>query len=129
MRRPNVFQWLWYAYGGKLPPSCAEWVLYDATCRTWVLRHFARALTQLGPLCVPLMFLPGPLEIRVASIVLGLFVGLFYSICFMGEAVEHRVIKHGHPPGLGRETREMYREVRRATREATGKHSWWDWLQ
>lgn len=125
-RRPNIVQWVWYAYGGKLPLRYAEWVLHDATCRTWVLRHFARAFAQLAPLCALLMFLPGPLEIRLMSIVLGLFVGLFYSACFMGETVEHRVIKHGHQPGIARETREMYREVRRATREASGKRQWWE---
>lgn len=121
-----MFQWIWYAYGGRLPQRHAEWVLHDATCRTWVLRHLARSLTQIAPFCALLMFLPGPLSIRLMSISLGLLVGLFYSVCYMGETVEHRVIKHGHPPGIGRETRELHREVRRTTRNAARKQQWWD---
>ncbi|SFT64533.1 hypothetical protein SAMN04487904_10523 [Actinopolyspora lacussalsi subsp. righensis] len=115
--RPNPPQWVWYTFGGKLPAHLAEWVLHDVTCRTWVLRHLLRALTQLAPFCVVVLLLPGPLYIRLSSVVLGLLVGLFYSISAMGESCEHRVIKHGYTPGIGRETRAMYREVRRATRD------------
>lgn len=110
--RPNPVQWIWYAFGGKLPARCAEWVLHDVTCPTWVLRHIARALTQMSPFCL-LILLPGPFSIRLMSIALGLFVGLFYSVCFMGEMAEHRVIKLGYPPGIARETRALRREMRR----------------
>ena len=110
--RPNPVQWVWYAFGGKLPDRCAEWVLHDVTCPTWVLRHVARALTQMSPFCL-LILLPGPLSIRLMSVALGLCVGLFYSVCFMGEMAEHRAIKHGYPPGIGRETRALRRGMRR----------------
>lgn len=125
--RPNPLQWVWYAFGGKLPARCAEWVLYDVTCRTWVLRHFMRALVQLAPFCVLLaVLLPGPMWITFWSILLGVLVGLFYSMCYMGEMAEHRVIKHGYPPGIGRETRAMYRAVRRETRNAARREPWWE---
>jgi hypothetical protein len=123
MHRPNAGQWVWYAFGGKLPDRHAEWVLHDVTCRTWVLRHVARALTQMSPFCL-LVLLPGPLWIRVMAVGLGLLVGLFYSVCFMGEMAEHRVIKHGYPPGIGRETRELHRDVRRVTRNAARRRLW-----
>jgi len=110
--RPNPVQWVWYAFGGRLPQRCAEWVLHDCTCPTWALRHVARALTQMSPFCL-LILLPGPFSIRLMSVALGLAVGLFYSVCFMGEMAEHRVIKHGYPPGIGRETRALRREMRR----------------
>ncbi|MDR7300184.1 DUF5313 family protein [Haloactinomyces albus] len=123
--RPNPLQWVWYAYGGKLPDRYAEWVLHDVTCRTWVLRQLARALTQLAPLCVVILLLPGPLWIRLMSVLLGLLVGVFYSLSAMVETTEHRVIKHGHPPGIGRETRALYRDARRATKHAARRHRWW----
>jgi hypothetical protein len=44
--------------------------------------------------------------------------GLFYAVCFMGEMAEHRVIKHGYPPGIGRETRALYRDAQRVTKQA-----------
>jgi hypothetical protein len=123
--RPNPAQWVWYAFGGKLPDRCAEWVLHDVTCPTWVLRHLARALTQLAPFCA-LVLLPGPLWIRLTSILLGLLVGLFYSICYMGETAEHRAIKHGFPPGVARDTRELRRDVRRAAKHGVGYRPWWE---
>lgn len=117
-QRPNPFQWVWYAFGGRLPERCCEWVLHDITCRTWVLRHLARSLTQLFPLYIVVLLLPGPLWIRLASLLLGVAVGLFYSVCYMEQTCEHRLLKHGHPPGIGQEMRGMFREVRRATRQA-----------
>lgn len=117
-RRPNPLQWVWYAFGGKLPDHLAEWVLHDVTCRTWVLRQLGRALTQLAPLCLVVLLLPGPLWIRLNTALLGLLVGVFYSLSAMVETAEHRVIKHGYPPGIGKETREMHKDVRRATRNA-----------
>jgi hypothetical protein len=122
-RRPSPAQWVWYAFGGRLPDRHAEWVLHDVTCRTWVLRHIARALTQMAPFCL-LVLLPGPWSIRLSAVALGLLVGLFYSVCFMNEMAEHRVIKQGYPPGIGRETRELYRDARRVTREAARRRMW-----
>lgn len=117
--RPNPAQWVWYTYGGRLPEHLAEWVLHDVTCRTWVLRHLARAITQLSPLCLIVLLLPGPLWIRLSSIGLGLLVGIFYSMSAMVETCEHRLIKHGYPPGIGRETRAIYRDMRRVSRGET----------
>ncbi|GAB2749957.1 hypothetical protein GCM10027174_25560 [Salinifilum aidingensis] len=123
--RPNPAQWVWYAFGGKLPDRHAEWVLHDVTARTWPLRHLARALTQLAPFCL-LVLLPGPLWIRVSAVALGLFVGLFYSFCYMGEAAEHRAIKHGYPPGMAREIRALGKDVRRAGKRGLNHRRWWE---
>lgn len=124
MHRPGPLRWVWYAYGGKLPERFAEWVLYDTTCRTWILRHVARSLTQMAPVLL-VLFLPGPLWIRWGTIVVGVLVGLFYSGCFMGEMAEHRLIKQGYQPGLGRETRALHREARRMTKYGD-KRPWWE---
>lgn len=123
--RPNPAQWVWYAFGGRLPHHCAEWVLHDVTCRTWFLRHLARAVTQLVPFFL-LVLLPGPLWIRVNAVLLGLLCGLFYSICYSGEAAEHRAIKHGHTPGTARETRQIARDVRRLGKHGPGYRPWWE---
>jgi Family of unknown function (DUF5313) len=50
--RPSPFRWLLYAVGRGLPPRNREWVLYDVTTRTWVLRHLLRATVQLAPVAV-----------------------------------------------------------------------------
>jgi hypothetical protein len=95
-----VLRWLWYALGGGLPPRYRTWVLYDATCRTWQLRHFARAFVQMSLIVVPvLLILPGPMWIRLVGILLGWLVALQYALFTMQESVEHRVRKAGYPLG------------------------------
>ncbi|MCW2494137.1 MAG: uncharacterized protein JWQ77_61 [Jatrophihabitans sp.] len=50
---------LWYCYGGHLPKTNHSWVLHDVTCRTWVLRHFARWMMVIVPVfCLYLAFMP-----------------------------------------------------------------------
>lgn len=124
--RPNPAQWVWYAFGGKLPQRCAEWVFHDATCPTWWLRHIARTLTQLLPFAAALMLFPGPLSIRLSALTLGLLVGIFYSLCLMGEMAEHRIIKHGYPPGIGRDTRALRKDMRRAAKYGFEHRPWWE---
>src|SRR5690242_12968954 len=103
--RPNPVHWLWYAVGGRLPAANREWVLYDLTSRTWVFRHLARALVQHSAWLL-LLLLPIPLDLRVWMIAVGVSVGLVFSLSFMEDASERRLIRHGFPAGLNRKIRE-----------------------
>jgi hypothetical protein len=96
---------LWYALGGRLPSSYREWVLYDLTSRSWVLRHLARALVQHS-VWLLLLFLPIPLDLRVWMLIAAVSVGLVFSLSFMEDASERRLIRHGFPVGLNRRIRE-----------------------
>jgi Family of unknown function (DUF5313) len=96
---------LWYAVGGSLPAAYHEWVLYDLTCRTWVLRHLARVQVMLSVWLV-LLVVPAPLDIRLWMVALGYFTSLYFSFSFMEDACERRLVKHGFPPGLNRTIRE-----------------------
>ncbi|MGH3979229.1 MAG: DUF5313 family protein [Pseudonocardiaceae bacterium] len=110
--RPNPLQWLWYAYGGRLPAHLREWVLHDTTSRTWALRHLSRTLTQ----CVPallLVLLPGPLWLRWTLPLIVVVGALYASVSYIEETTEHRLAKHGYPLGMGREVRKARREVQR----------------
>src|SRR5690606_30438303 len=98
--RPNAIQWVWYAYGGRLPDRFAEWVLPDLTCRTWVLRPAFRAFVQLSPFSL-LVLLPVSGFIRVVAIVIGLGVGLFCSLSFAAERLAYPSVPHGHPSATG----------------------------
>lgn len=98
--RPGLVRWLWYAVGGRLPPRHRRWVLYDATCRTWPLRHFGRTAIQLIVIAVPVLSLvPGAWWVRLVALLLGCLVALQYSLFIMEGSVEHRVRKAGYPPG------------------------------
>jgi hypothetical protein len=111
--RPNPLRWLWYAVGGRLPDTYREWVLYDLTRRTWVFRHFARALVQHS-VWLLLLFLPIPLDLRLWMLVAAFSVGLFFSLAFIEDASERRLIMHGFPVGLNRRIREESSTAQRA---------------
>jgi len=64
--RPPFGKLLWYSYGGSLPPEYHSWVLHDVTCRTWVLRHFARWMLVIVPVFfLFITLLPTPFGIRL----------------------------------------------------------------
>jgi len=118
-RRPTPLQWVWYALGGGLPRELSPWVLADTTGRTWVVRHLLRAVVQLLPvmvLCV--LVVPVPLAYRLSAAVGGLLLGLFFSMAFMTETIEHRVTKAGYPPGTAGRVR-----ADRAEHDRVERHS------
>jgi hypothetical protein len=108
VRRPNPVQWLWYSLGGGLPPELSEWVLHDTTCRTWSLRQVLRSLIYVAPLVVlVLVFVPGPFWIRGMSALGGVIMGLIFSVGYIVETTEHRLVKAGYPAGTGEATRQQ----------------------
>lgn len=110
MRRPNPLRWLAYAYGARLPERHRRWVLHDVTCRTWWLRHLVRTAVQLAPLLVVLyLVVPGPAWVRLGAVASGALIGFFYSLVYMVEACETRVMKAGYPVGAAASTREARR--------------------
>lgn len=117
--RPNPAQWLWYAYGGGLPPSLSDWVLEDTTRRTWVWRHLARALVQLAPvLLLCLLVPPVPFDIRLTATLGGVVIGLLFSVAYMTETTEHRAVKAGWSPGTTAARRAERAERERIERQA-----------
>ena len=117
--RPRPSQWLWYAYGGGLPRELAPWVLADVTCRTWIWRHLARAVVQLLPvLTICLVAVPVPFAYRASAAAGGLLLGLFFSMAFLTEILEHRSVKAGFEPGVAARVREE-----RAERDRLERHS------
>jgi hypothetical protein len=64
--RPGIALFVRYCYGGRLPERHHSWVLRDVTCRTWVLRHFARWMMVIIPVFALYMALmPTSFGIRV----------------------------------------------------------------
>lgn len=117
--RPGPLQWTWYALGGGLPRELSPWVLADTTGRTWVWRHLARALVQLFPLLIIcLLLVPVPLAYRVSAAAGGVVLGLLFSLAYMTETTEHRVVKAGYPAGTAGRVRTERVERERAERRS-----------
>ncbi|MGY1744262.1 DUF5313 family protein [Blastococcus sp. SYSU D00695] len=118
--RPNPLRWLAYAFGAALPERHHGWVLHDVTTGTWVLRHAARTLVQLAvPVLLIVVLVPGPLGLRLGMALLGVILGMAFSMAYMTETVENRVRKAGYPIGsaqAGRDRASAQREAAAARR-------------
>ncbi|MGY1849391.1 MULTISPECIES: DUF5313 family protein [unclassified Blastococcus] len=105
--RPAPHRWLWYALGGGLPERHRGWVLHDTTTSTWWARHVVRTLVQLSvPIALVVAFLPAPLGLRLAVAGGGIFLGLIFSLAYMPETTENRVVKAGYPAGTATAARD-----------------------
>ncbi|WP_233517523.1 DUF5313 family protein [Geodermatophilus marinus] len=115
LQRPGVLRWLWYALGGGLPERHRTWVLHDTTTRTWALRHVGRAVVQMAvPIALVLLVVPGPFWIRGMAALGGIALGLIFSLAYMPEATENRVVKAGYPAGTATAVREEAARTREA---------------
>jgi len=123
VRRPAPHRWVWYALGGRLPARNRTWVLHDTTTGTWWLRHIARILVQLAvPIALVLALMPAGWGVRAAAAGGGLALGLFYSLAYMPETTENRVVKAGYPAGTATAHRERA-ALGRAQRESERKRA------
>ncbi len=105
--RPPPHRWVWYALGGGLPARHRGWVLHDTTTSTWWLRHIARSLVQMSiPITLVLTLLPAPLGLRLAAAGGGIFLAMIYSLAYMNETTENRVVKAGYPAGTAQAMRD-----------------------
>lgn len=105
MVRPNPLLWLFYQYGGRLPARYRDWVLHDATCRSWLARKLLRVFVQLVPvfagLLVVLGLVGGSWPIALGSILLGVLVSLRFAVANAMESVDARLVRYGFPSGHG----------------------------
>ena len=63
---PSVLRWLMFAVGFRLPYENREWVRHELLDAGWRGRTIVRLMVLMGPICVGLAFLPGPVWLRVA---------------------------------------------------------------
>ena len=104
---PGPIQWLRYAYVGSIDPQYRDWVLHDATTRTWVLRHAARYWVIIGPLVVAAMLaLPASWQLRVLSCLTAAMSMMVFYLAYSTESVDRRVEKAGYPSGLAARMRQ-----------------------
>ena len=111
--RPSPLQWLWYAFWGPLPDRYRLWVLYDATCSTWILRHLARVLTiAVVPMAAVVVFLPGPLHLRLLTAFVAGAGAFLFTVVWVNEATESRLVRAGWDWGTGEQVRERRSLIR-----------------
>jgi hypothetical protein len=112
MTRPNALQWLWYTFGGRLGPRYSGWVLHDNTCRTRWLRQSVRAVVQIAPPAVLVSVVLSGIGMGIVvlgGVACGAILGLWYSLAYIDQTGDRRLVKHGYEPGTLKEVlRERY---------------------
>jgi hypothetical protein len=91
-------RWLWYTFGGRLGPLYCGWVLRDTTARTRWLRQAVRGTVQVVPAALLMLVVLPSGWLTWASIVLGLLLALWYSLAYINQTAERRLVKHGYEP-------------------------------
>ncbi|MEV0088100.1 DUF5313 family protein [Saccharopolyspora sp. NPDC003752] len=111
VKRPNPGWWLYYQFGGRLPERYREWVLRDATCKSWVLRVLVRGLLQIAPLGAALFVgfgvLGGSWPIAGGALLLGVLVVARIVLTSAVDNVDARLVRYGYPPGHGSAVRRQ----------------------
>ncbi len=128
MRRPNPVLWLYYQYGGRLPARYRDWVLHDATCRTWLARALLRVLVLLAPaftaLLLVLGLVGGSWPIALGSVLLGVLVSLRFAVANAMESVDARLMRYGFPAGHASATRRRADAARHAEEDERYRRRW-----
>ena len=88
------------------------WVLYDATCSTWVIRHLARLVTvAVVPVAAVATFLPAPVSLRLWTAFIAGAGALVFSAVWVNEATDYRLERAGWRAELAQEVRQRRREI------------------
>lgn len=74
-------------------------MLHDLTCRTRWERQLTRAVVQVAPLAALVLLTLGFGWIAWVGVGCGLVLALIYSAAYFDQAADHRLVKHGYPPG------------------------------
>lgn len=98
-RRPDPLRWLWYTLGGSLGPRYRDWVLRDLTGRSRWTRQIVRAAVQVVPLAAVLLLTLGTVWITWVGVICGFVLALIYSVVYLDQSADYRLVKHGFPPG------------------------------
>src|SRR5690606_9376408 len=111
-----------------LPVRYRDWVLHDATCRTWLVRKLLRTLIVLvpvfGALVVVLGMRSGLWPLAAGSVLLGMLVALRITLANAAESVDARLVRYGFPPGHATATRRAA-DAERAAEEAERYRQRW----
>jgi hypothetical protein len=102
VRRPGLFRWLIYAFGGHLPPEYAEWVRHDTTCSTWLLRHLARVLVVIAaPVAAIMLWLPASVGVRALTAFTCAACAVLLTSILSNDMTERRLEAAGYDWGTG----------------------------
>jgi hypothetical protein len=97
-----------------------DWVRSDLAGEHAVARHLVRSMVPFLPVFAGIaLLLPGSAMLRIAAVLLAVFLGLIYAFAFMDLNRRRRLAQHGLPEDLENARQARRREQSRAAYEQT----------
>jgi Family of unknown function (DUF5313) len=98
--RPNLWQYITYSYGRRLPDSMRRWVAEDLAAQGAIRRHMIRF--AIPPLFVlaPFWLLPASLYVHIEMTVPIYIWALLMALALNKVWRRHRLAQHGLDPNL-----------------------------
>ncbi|AMO59475.1 membrane protein [Mycolicibacterium phlei] len=98
--RPNIFQYIAYAYGRRLPDSMKQWVADDLAGPGALRRHLIRWAIPPALVLAPFWLLPASLYVHIEMTVPIYIWAILMSIALNKVWRRHRLAQHGLDPNL-----------------------------
>ena len=98
--RPNVWQYIGYSYGRRLPDSMQEWVREDLAGKGATIRMMIRVFVPAFLILIPFWFIPTTLEVHLSMTLPILIPFVYFSHALNKVWRRHMLAKHGLDPSL-----------------------------
>lgn len=98
--KPNLWQYLQYCYGKRLPASMNRWVAEDLAGQGAVRRHMVRYAIPPLIILAPLWLLPAPIYMRLEMTAPIYIWALLMALALNKVWRRHRLARHGLDPNL-----------------------------
>ncbi|MBI3216635.1 MAG: DUF5313 domain-containing protein [Mycobacterium sp.] len=98
--KPNLWQYIKYSYGGRLPASMNDWVVEDLTGKGATRRVIVRMFIPAFLILVPFWFIPTDLVTHLSMTVPILIPFVYFSHALNKIWRRHVLRSHGLDPSL-----------------------------
>ena len=98
--KPNMWQYLTYCYGRRLPASMNRWVAEDLAGEGAVRRHMIRYAIPPLLILAPLWLIPAPIYMRLEMTAPIYIWALLMALALNKVWRRHRLARHGLDPNL-----------------------------
>ncbi|HEY2700693.1 MAG TPA: DUF5313 family protein [Pseudonocardiaceae bacterium] len=128
VKHPNPILWIWYCFGGRLPERYRDWVVRDATARTWLFRAVVRGLVQVTPFAAVFVVLVVVFAhswlIAIVGVVIGIGAMLPYSLAYAEHSVNARLGAYGFPADHASNLRKARYKAEHADEDERYRATW-----
>jgi Family of unknown function (DUF5313) len=101
--RPNLWEYIGYSYGRRLPDSMRDWVREDLAGKGATVRMMIRVFIPAFLIMVPFWFIPTTLDVHLSMTLPILIPFVFFSHALNKVWRRHMLRKHGLDPSLADE--------------------------